>query len=173
MSSDNAKDGLSINLGKETGAAVGEVIRNLLSSPAKEAGDLLADGIGILGDKIRQKRELNAQAGLDSVRKKLDAAGVAIEDVEPPKLEEMHQLVNGLSLVDDTSLRELWAGLFTKALEPQSGITPERPFLSILDSLSPLDAKIIHFIAFVDEQEKLHSRHIKKPKIKDIKKRVR
>lgn len=72
MAEEEEKGGssLKISLGKEIDAALGDVIRGLLKKPAEEAGNLIADGIGILGDRVRQKREINAQLGMEEVRKK-------------------------------------------------------------------------------------------------------
>ncbi len=147
---------LNIHLSKEIDAALGDVIRGLLKRPAEEAGHLIADGIGILGDRVRRKREINAQLGMEEVRKKLEADGVDMKNITPPEEEELHLLINGMSLAGDETVRNMWAGLFAKALEPNSGVTANRSFLSVLDSLSPTDAKIIHFLAHATLQlEKL------------------
>lgn len=145
---------MKISLGKEIDAALGDVIRGLLKKPVEEAGNLIADSIGILGDKVRRKREINAQLGMEEVRKKLEADGVDMKDITPPKEEELHLLINGMSLAGDETVRDMWAGLFAKALEPNSRVTAERPFISVLESLSPTDAKIIDFLAFVERRER-------------------
>lgn len=147
------KASLDVSIGKEINAALGDVIRGLLKKPADEAGNLLAAGIGILGDRVKRKRELNAQLGMDEVRKKLDADGIDIKDITPPKEEELHLLLNGMSLSDDENVRDMWAGLFAKALEPNSDVTAERPFISVLESLSPMDAKVIDLLAFIQRTE--------------------
>jgi hypothetical protein len=144
---------VSINIGKEIDAALGEIIRGLLRRPAEESGNLIADGIGILGDRVRRKRERNAYLGIEEVRSKLQTQGVEIEDVTPPEEEELFLLMNGLSLANDQNLRNMWAGLFAKALEPNSGVSVERPFISVLDSLSPMDAKMIDFLSFAEKTQ--------------------
>lgn len=156
MAEEEEKGGssLKISLGKEIDAALGDVIRGLLMKPAEEAGNLIADGIGILGDRVRKKREINAQLGMEEVRKKLESDGVDMKDITPPEEEELHLLINGMSLAGDETVRDMWAGLFAKALEPNSRIAAERPFLSVLESLSPMDAKIIDFLAFVERHER-------------------
>jgi hypothetical protein len=55
-----------------------------------------------------------------------------------------------MSLSDDETIRDMWSGLFARALDPNSDVTAERPFISVLQSLSPLDAKIIDLLAFID-----------------------
>jgi len=151
MASENKGEGgssLNVNIGKEIDAALGDVIRELFKKSAKEAGNLLADGIGILGDRVKRKRELNAQLGIEDVRRKLEASSVDMKDITPPREEELHLLINGLSLSDDKNVRDLWVGLFSKALEPDCTVTAERSFISVLESLSPTDAKIIDFLAY-------------------------
>ncbi|WP_292896476.1 Abi-alpha family protein [Nitratireductor sp.] len=160
--SDKPKTSIDVSVGKEIDAALGDVIRGLLQKPSEAVGDLVADGIGILGDRVRRKRELNAKLGMEEVRKRLDADGVDMKDITPPKEEELHLLMNGMSLADDESIRELWSGLFAKALEPNSETEAERPFISVLDSLSPLDAKIIDLLSFIQRTEnELQAKSIK------------
>jgi hypothetical protein len=50
-------------------------------------------------------------------------------------------------------VRDMWVGLFAKALDPNSDVTAERPFLSILQSLSDADAKIIDLLCFISRKE--------------------
>lgn len=149
---ENGGSSLKISLGKEIDAALGDVIRGLLKKPAEEAGNLIADGLGILGDRVRRKREINAQLGMEEVRKKLKTDGVDMKDITPLEEEELHLLINGMSLAGDETVRDMWAGLFAKALEPNSGVTADRSFLSVLDSLSPTDAKIIHFLSYATQR---------------------
>lgn len=159
---DGPKTSIDVSVGKEIDAALGDVIRGLLQKPSEAVGDLVADGIGILGDRVRRKRELNAKLGMEEVRRRLDADGVDMKDITPPKEEELHLLMNGMSLADDESIREMWAGLFAKALEPNSETEAERPFISVLDSLSPLDAKIIDLLSLIQRTEnELQAKSIK------------
>jgi len=155
MSGDD-KDGVSINigLGKETDAALGDALRQLLLKPTKEAGDLISDSIGLFGDKIKRKRMLNARLGLEGVRKTLEANNVDMKNITPPAEEELHLLLEGMSLSGEERVREMWSGLFAKALEPGSGIKAERQFIAVLQSLSPMDAKIIDFLAFLDKTDR-------------------
>lgn len=151
--SGNPKSSLDIRIGKEIDAAIGDLIRGLLKKPFEAVGDLAADGIGILGDRVQQKRKLNAQLGLEEVRRQLDANGVEMKDITPPKEEDIHLLISGISLSGDEGVRRMWAGLFAKALEPNSNITAERPFISVLESLSPFDAKVIDLLAFIERTD--------------------
>jgi hypothetical protein len=62
----------------------------------------------------------------------------------------------------DSDVRRLWAGPFAKAIEPESGLSVERPFIQILENLTPLDAKIIDFLAFAHrEDESLKDRRLR------------
>jgi hypothetical protein len=156
MASDGSggpKGSLDVSVGKEIDAAIGDLMRGLLKKPFEAVGDVVADTIGILGDRVKQKREQNARLGIEEVRNRLDADGVDMKDITPPKEEELHLLMNGMSLADDESVRDMWAGLFAKALEPNSETTAERPFISVLESLSPLDAKVIDLLAFIQRTD--------------------
>ncbi|RMC62424.1 Abi-alpha family protein [Sinorhizobium meliloti] len=142
------KTQFTITIGKKIDAALGDALRGLLLKPATALGDLTSDALGILGDRIKMRRELNLRLGMEEVRRKLETNNVDIDHIASPKEEELHLLLAGMSLAGDADLRSLWAGLFAKVLEPSSDITAERPFLSVLESLSPLDAKVIDFLAF-------------------------
>lgn len=148
-----APGGFKFEIGKEIDKALADAVRGLFVKPMQAVGDLTSDAIGIFGDRIKRKREINAQIGIEEVRKKLEAANVEMKDITPPAEEELHLLVTGLSLTDDANLRDLWAGLFAKALDPSSPVTAERPFLSVLQSLSPADAKVIEFLTFISRTE--------------------
>lgn len=156
MTSDDSggpKTSLDINVGKEIDAALGDILRGLFEKPSKAVGDLVADGIGILGDRVKKKRELNAELGIEEVRKRLEVNGVSMKDITPPKEEEIHLLLSGMSLVDDEGVRGMWAGLFAKALDPNASTIAERPFITVLESLSPSDAKIIDLLAFIQRMD--------------------
>lgn len=147
MTSDD-KTKINLSIGKEIDSALADLIRGLFKKPADEIGGFVGNSIGILGDKVRLKRELNAQLGIERVREQLEDNNVDTKDITPPNEEELHLLMNGLSLSADQHLRDMWAGLFAKALDPRSGISAERPFIRVLESLSPMDAKVIDVLAF-------------------------
>lgn len=144
---------IDVALAKETDRAVGDVIRALFLPPASELGNLLGDAIGLASDVVRRKRLVNARLGMEEVRERLAQAGVNPQDIVPPKEEDLHLLLEGLSLADDSDVRKLWTGLFASALEPGSGVAVERPFISVLQSLTPMDAKVIDFLAFVQQTD--------------------
>lgn len=139
---------VKVSVGKEIDKSLGGVLTALLKPSATEIGNLFGDGFGLVADIVRAKREQNARLGFDSVREKLESAGINLKDVTPPKEEELHLLINGLSLSDDVSVRDLWSGLFAKAIDPNSQITAERAYIGVLQSLSAKDAKVIDLIAF-------------------------
>lgn len=148
------KASFDVSVGKEIDAALGDVLRGLLKKPAKEAGDLLADSIGILGDRVRRKRQMNAQLGLEETRAQLEAKGVELTDITPPEEEDLHIVVEGMSLAGDDKLRDLWSGLLATALDPDSESSVERPFTSAIASLSPADARIMTYAAFVTKNNR-------------------
>ena len=143
----NTAVSVKVSVGKEIDKSVGGVLSALLLPGATQLGNVVGDGIGMLADIVKAKRERNAQLGLERVREKLESADVDLKDVTPPKEEELHLLITGLSLSDDVNVRDLWSGLFAKAIEPSSPITAERAYISVLQSLSPMDAKIIDLIS--------------------------
>ncbi|WP_170377286.1 Abi-alpha family protein [Ruegeria atlantica] len=150
-SDDDTKPKVSVDvtIGKQIDAALGDVIRGLLQKPSEEAGNLLADGIGILGDRVKRKRLLNTQLGLEETRGALEERGIELKDITPPLEEDLHVLLDGMSVSADEKVRALWSGLLASALDPNKSQSIDRPLVSAISSLSPADARIIEYVAFV------------------------
>ena len=142
---------LSISIGKEIDSALGDVIRGLLKRPSEELGGILADGIGILGDKVKRKRFLNAQFGLQETRDLLESRNVSLKDITPPSEEELYIVLEGMSISGDSQLRKLWAGLLGNSLDPNGRQSIQRPITSTISSLSPSDVRVIEYAAYVSK----------------------
>lgn len=142
------------DISKGIDTALSDALRDLLHEPAKEVGSLFANTIGLAGDWIKRKRAINLQLGGQEARAKLSAAGVKLDEIAAPREEELYLLLNGMSLAGDADLRNMWAGLFAKSLDPNSSVSAERPFISVLESLSPMDVKVIDFITFTTMTDK-------------------
>jgi hypothetical protein len=145
---------IDISLGKEIDRSLADIVTALLKPAATEFGNIIGDTIGIASDRIRLKREKNLRLGLDQVSADLQSAGVPLDAITTPKEEELHLCFTGLSLADDQNVRDLWVGLLAQALKPEGKSIAERPFITVLEALSPLDARIVAFIAFVDSLER-------------------
>lgn len=143
---------VNVEVGKETDHAIGDVIRSLLIRPAAELGDLVSNYIGILGDQVKRKREINARLALDDTRKLLESREIKLLDITPPAEEELHTVLNGMSLSGDEHIRNLWSGLLANALDPQSGYSIERPTTAVIEALSPGDARVVEFGAAVTQR---------------------
>jgi hypothetical protein len=137
----------NIEMGKEIDRSLGEIITALLRPVATELGGILGDSVGLVADRIRQKRLKNTQIGLDEVRKKLNSANVDIDDISPIEEEDLHLIIEGLSLNNDEKVRNLWAGMFAEALNPNNNTIVQRTFISVLQSLSARDVRIVYFMA--------------------------
>lgn len=136
--------------GKETDKSLGDILRAALYPGAEELGLLIKDTIGLAGDRIRQKRQQNLVLGMGQTRQKLEAHQVEMKDITPPDEEELHMVIEGMSLAKTDELRNMWAGMLAKALDPASDITIERPFVTTLESLSGQDVKIVDLLAMID-----------------------
>lgn len=149
-----SKASIDVSLGKEIDSALGDVIRALLKKPMLEAGELIADSIGLLGDRVKRKRLLNAQAGLEDTRKMLEVKNVELKDITPPSEEDLHVLLDGMSVSGDDRIRKLWSGLLASALDPDAVQNIDRPITSAIAALSPDDARIIEYAAFVTKHNR-------------------
>jgi len=143
------KANLSIDIGKKIDSALGDVIRSLLLRPAEATGNLFANSIGIIGDQIQRKREENTRKALEQVRTNLESKGVELKDITPPAEEDVHIVLNGMSLTSDEVTMKIWSGLLSSSLDPKSNTKISRPIASLIGSLTPLDARIIDLAAFI------------------------
>lgn len=148
---------MNIEMGKEIDRSLGKIITALLKPAATELGGMLGDSFGFVADRIRQKRLKNTQIGLDEVRKKLNSANINIDDIKSIREEDLYLIIEGFSLNDDEKVRDLWAGMFAEAINPNNNTMIQRPFISILQSLSARDVRVVYFIAsdikFKDEMK--------------------
>lgn len=136
--------------GKETDKSLADILRAALHPGAVEFGLLLKDTIGLVGDRVRKKRQQNLALTMDQTRQKLEAHQVEMKDITPPDEEELHMVIEGMSLAKTHELRNMWAGMLAKALDPATETTIERPFVTTLEALSAQDVKIVDMIATIE-----------------------
>lgn len=155
-SDDNQKPkaAFTLSVGKEIDSALADIIRGLLKRPSEELGNLMADGIGIISDRVRQKRLINAQMGLEQTRIVLEDRNVQLKDITPPSEEDVYIALEGMSVSNDENIRKLWSGLLANALDPSRNQGIDRPIASTISSLSPADACIIKYASFVNNQNR-------------------
>lgn len=138
------------DFGKETDKSLADILRAALHPGAVEFGLLLKNTIGLAGDRVRQKRQQNLALTMDQTRQKLEAHQVEMKDITPPDEEELHMVIEGMSLAKTDELRNMWAGMLAKALDPATETTIERPFVTTLEALSAQDVKIVDLLAMID-----------------------
>ncbi|HHV70498.1 MAG TPA: hypothetical protein GXX48_23155 [Ochrobactrum intermedium] len=156
-----------LEIGKEIDRTIAEVVGELLKPSARELGSLFGDSIGLLSDRIRVKRQINTERALEVARRQLDEKGVGLDEIAAPPGEDIHLMLNGMSLNDDTQINDLWAGLFAQALDPKSVTTERRAYIRALETFSALDARIVDFIAYFEKQKSMLSQKIRKFNPKD------
>lgn len=156
-----------LEIGKEIDRTIAEVVGELLRPSAKELGSLFGDSIGLLTDRIRVKRQINAERALQIARQRLDQKGVSLDEIAAPPGEDVHLLLNGMSLNDDDKINDLWAGLFAQAFDPASETIERRSYIKALETFSALDARIVDFMAFFEKEKSTLSQKIRNYSPKD------
>lgn len=109
---------------------------------AKYIAGPLEQGMAIFEDKLRYarwERQIRLRARAEEFLKEmgLEAPSRAI----PMKL--AIPLIHAASLEEDDGIQDRWAALLTNAANADSNIEVQRAFISILEELSPLEAKIL------------------------------
>ena len=65
----------------------------------------------------------------------------------PISLKYAIPMIENLSLEDDESVQDLWAGLIANATDPDKRFQIKKVYIDILSSLEPLDAMILKFLS--------------------------
>jgi hypothetical protein len=147
--------GVSVTLGTEIDKAVGNALQGLLQKPFDAIGTIIGDGLGIIADKVSQKRQKNLQLGMEETRKQLESKTVDLKDITPPDEEDLQVVLNGMSLAKDDEVRRLWAGLLATALNPVGAQAIDRPTTSVIEALTPQDARIISLLVFAELEDRI------------------
>lgn len=144
---------IQTDVGKEIDRGIADVLRALLLKPAAEISGLLGDAIGLVGDKVRAKRQRNLELAIENTRSMIEARQIDMKDITPPDEVEVFQVLNGMSLSSDESIRALWAGLLASSIDPNNTQRIDRAFITVIEALSPQDAKIVNFLVFSEIEQ--------------------
>ncbi|MCW8843342.1 MAG: DUF4393 domain-containing protein [Rhodobacteraceae bacterium] len=136
--------------GKETDAALAEIVRGALGKPTSAVGDLVESGVGILHDHVRIFRMANTADGVLKVKRKLEAKGINAHDAQRISEGNFYELLDGMSRTDDAGLQDMWSQLIAEAMDPKTSTKADRSFTSVLNQMTPMDAKVLNFIGFAE-----------------------
>lgn len=121
-----------------TGRYFGEIARESLENAA-----------GIFADRLRFKRAENAlvlQARYEAKARELGYEKLS----RPVPLSLEVPLLEAATLEDDDDLRDRWVNLLLNFANPDSGVSLQKSFVSILRELSPLEARLLDAIYAID-----------------------
>lgn len=103
-------------------------------------GDLVADGVGLLGDRLKFYRYERAVLLASKTESILKDRGVEVTRSLPPKV--AIPLIEHASVEEDEDLHSRWANLLAHGMDPQQEKI-ERSFVSLLAELSARDAVLL------------------------------
>jgi hypothetical protein len=121
--------GKGIDAGREVGSFL-----------AKYIGGTVEQAMGIIEDRLKYVRWERKIRLLQKVNELLAQMGRSAT-IRPVPLNIAVPLVEYGSLQEDDSLQDIWAQLLANAADATSGVEVRRAFLTILNDLSPLDAR--------------------------------
>lgn len=116
-------------------------------------GDTIADGVGIIGDKLKHYRLNNAIKLHLKVLEDLKAKGFDPKDCRKIAAKIGIPLIENAALEDDDELHTLWSKLLANALDPNFSSDISIMHVSLLKEMMPLDVKILHVI--FDEKKQI------------------
>lgn len=114
----------------------------------------LEQGMGIFEDKLRYMRWERQMRLMQKAKAFMGAIGMTHPTKELP-MKFAIPLFSSASLEDDDYLQDRWASLLVNAANADSGIDQKRAYIDILESIEPLEAKIlekIYSLPFTDIQ---------------------
>lgn len=147
--------------GAELDQAAADLLRAAAGKPAEEVGRLVGDLVGIVGDNVSSFRWTNRIQILGRTKEKLEAAGIALEDVRELPMRELDAVLQNGANVDEPELQEMWAGLLATALDPSFSTSADRSYTAVLSQLTGRDAlalKLLHDLS-LDEHQRMFEGH--------------
>lgn len=122
---------------------------------AKYIAGSLEQGIGIFEDKLKYMRWERQLRLMDRANEVLKSRNLP-EPSRPIPLKLAIPLFEAASLEDDNYLQDLWTNLLVNASDVKSGIELQRAYIDILESITPLEAKILETIYSLPFEESHH-----------------
>jgi abortive infection alpha-like protein len=118
---------------------VGGFLSKVVGNAAVEVGATIQDWAIFQ----RYKNLLRLQDKVEAIHasRKLEGKSIPV----PPRF--AIPLLQAASQEDDDSIQDLWAGLIANATDPQRHLDLKRVFIDILNSLEPLDTRLLQYLA--------------------------
>ena len=138
-------------IAKTTGKAI-DLVNNFGRFIAKFIAGPLEQGIGIFHDKLIYMRWERQARLIKRSKDFLNEVGLS-DPTRPVPLNIAIPLLQAASLEEDDELQDRWAKLLVNAGNANSDVVIKRSYISILEDLSPMDARILEKICSVALQE--------------------
>jgi hypothetical protein len=126
----------------KTSSKVVDAAQTFGSFVARFIGGPLEQGSGIVEDNLKYRRWENQLKLRVKAEKHLKSIGLSV----PTRLMPLKigiPFFQAASLEEDDSLQDLWAALLVNGANAESGIEIKRAYIQVLESISPLDARIL------------------------------
>lgn len=135
--------------GKAIGAAekLGKFVSKYIAGP-------LEQGMGIVHDKLIYMRWERQQRYMVKAQEFLKELGLE-EPSRPVPMQLAIPMLQGASLEESDEIQDRWAKLLVNAADAESGVTVTRNYITILEHLTPYEAKILDKIYSVPEEQVL------------------
>lgn len=127
-------------------------LKAALQLPAMETSSLLGDVIGAVGDRVKVYRAERRVMILHDAHERLAARGLTLDQTKPMLEGQVYDLIDGMGSAHTPELADMWAGLMANAMDPNSPIAADQNYARIIQSLSTNDARLLTFVAAVEEQ---------------------
>ena len=125
----------------DAASGLGRFVARIIGGALEEAGGMLTDNVRFR----RAVRALRLEKRFEEIRAEMsiDAA------VKPLNMNIALPLIEAASLQEDDELQDMFAHLLVNGTNPDSGTQVQRSYVSILQDLTPLSAKLLDMLCKV------------------------
>ena len=111
---------------------------------ADVAGDIPHDLVGIVGDRLKIYRMVQAHKAAQKAYEGLRTRG--IDPIEEPSPSIVLPILEGAVNEGREELADLWAKLLEASIDPSRANKVRREFIEIVKSMEPLDARVLPLV---------------------------
>lgn len=113
---------------------------------ARLIGDALEQGGGMLSDQVKYWRKMRLAELEAKFNAACEARGLNPDTLRPMSLGQTVQVLEAASLEESDEVQDLWAELLANAVDPESGISLKKMYVTLLRDLGPAEAALLDLL---------------------------
>ncbi|MCG8694783.1 MAG: DUF4393 domain-containing protein [Minwuiales bacterium] len=143
----NESNGRSQLTASSLSQAAGQILLNIFGPSSDELGAIIAEDLRAWRWRRRNVENVTEKIDAEIRRRELDP-----EELAPLPEGDAYRATTACSLEDDELVQEMWAGLFTSAMDPNSNVSASKVFVEILKSIGAVEAGLLLVVHKIDTE---------------------